>query len=572
MNTVTLKNISLRGQTGKLINNIIDNWLKGIRESNPAILDMFADRDLKPYRQALPWSGEFAGKYITGAYYTYKLTQNQHLYDYITNFIDEMITYQDSDGYLGCFSKECHLTGARSETPDKIGNSWDAWNHYHVMYGLLLWYDLTKNGAYFSVAEKIAEMFMNKFYDGNPPLVSIGSTDKNLAPYHIFGILYRKTKKEKYLTFAQKIENDLSDETAGNYIYYSQEGYEFYECPRPRWESMHIIMGIAEMYRNTLDEKYLDVTSQIFYSILKTDVHNSGAFSSEEMAIGTPYKNQRIETCCVIAYNALAIELFLLNSDLKIIDFLERSHYNAVLGYYSPTGRWSTYDTPMEGTKYANFHSINFQCRPGAPELNCCSVNAPRGVANVSEWLVTEDEKGLYLNFYEDAEFETKSGVVFKISGQYPAANNIKISIDSTGNKEKIFFRIPGWSKNTTVKIDNDIFYPECGTYISFDRIWNDTVCITFDFTPYTEDGGEEYTGKSSIYVGPVLYGLDHHDNPGIDFSEPPALSLEELRGLRPILNKNGSISLTFSSGIILKDFCHLGISGSSYKTWMKLK
>lgn len=55
----------LSGETGKLCRNISDRWLKDIAETNPAILSMFADRDVRPYRDLLAWSGEFAGKYLT---------------------------------------------------------------------------------------------------------------------------------------------------------------------------------------------------------------------------------------------------------------------------------------------------------------------------------------------------------------------------------------------------------------------------------------------------------------------------------------------------------------------------
>ena len=148
----------------------------------------------------MPWSGEFPGKYITGAYYAYILTKNQKLYDYIIRFIDELITYQDKDGYWGCYSKECHLTGAQSQNPAEIGVTWDSWNHYHIMFGLLIWYDITKKSEYLHTVEKIADLYTNKFYDGKPTLVSIGSSEMNLAAYHIFGILYYKTKKDKYLS------------------------------------------------------------------------------------------------------------------------------------------------------------------------------------------------------------------------------------------------------------------------------------------------------------------------------------------------------------------------------------
>ena len=57
MESVKYKALKLTGETGKLAEKITDNWLMGIRESNPAIIDMFRDRDLLPYRDMLPWSG-----------------------------------------------------------------------------------------------------------------------------------------------------------------------------------------------------------------------------------------------------------------------------------------------------------------------------------------------------------------------------------------------------------------------------------------------------------------------------------------------------------------------------------
>ena len=62
MKTVRMKSSQLKGMTGTLAQNITKNWLIGLRQTNPAILDMFKERDRLPYRSLLPWSGEFAGK------------------------------------------------------------------------------------------------------------------------------------------------------------------------------------------------------------------------------------------------------------------------------------------------------------------------------------------------------------------------------------------------------------------------------------------------------------------------------------------------------------------------------
>lgn len=593
MKTPNYKKIEMNGRTGALLEKITDNWLLSILETNPAIIDMFRDRDVKPYRDLLPWSGEFAGKYITGAYYVYKATRRNDLLEYIKGFIEDLLKYQDADGYLGCFSNECRLTGAYSQNPAATGLTWDSWGHYHIMFGLMLWYEETNDRRYIDAVEKIAALFMRKFYNGKKRIIDIGSSEMNLSVYHAFCILFNKTKKREYLSFAKKIEEDLSDERAGDYINYSLKGYEYYQCAKPRWESMHIIMGIAEMYRCTNNNMYLDVALQIFYSILKTDVHNTGAFSTDEQAIGTPFRNRAIETCCVIAYNALAIEIYKLTGDPKIIDFLERSHYNAVMGYYSPSGRWSTYNTPMEGNKCANYHSIVFQSRPGSPDLNCCSVNAPRGVASVVEWMIAENEKKLFINGYENLEAETDDGVKIKIEGDYPLRKSVKITVDSNGEKKAISLRIPSWSKNTELTVDGETVTPIAGTYYSIMKKWNGSeIVMNFDYTPWFEKGGIDnskydenpgipkvgdvsernyYENKYSIFVGPVLYGLDNGENHGVDFFNIPELSFNELEKTVPYSDERGAIHIK-TDGIVLTDFYHLGLGGSEYKTWFKIK
>lgn len=563
--------IKLKGQTGKLVDNIISNWLLGLRESNPAIIDMFKERDLLPYRDLLPWSGEFAGKYITSCYYAYKLTLNKELFDYTVKFIDELITTQDDDGYLGCYSKACRLTGAFSQAPEKSGETWDCWAHYHIMYGLLLWYDLTGNSAYFDTVIKAAELFIDKFYGDKPLITSIGWSETNLAVYHIFGLLYRRTKSEKYLLFAKEIEKDLTNEAAGDYINYSLKGYEFYECPKPRWESLHVIMGIVEMYRNTGNITYLNVAKQIFYSILKTDVHNTGGFSSDEQAIGNPFSNAIIETCCVVAYNALAIELYYETGATGILDFLERSHYNAILGANSPTGYWSTYNTPMEGARCASRHSIVFQSRAGSPDLNCCSVNAPRGVASVYDWMIAEADDMIYINFYEAFCAKLADGTVLEVSGRYPAEGSVSLSVKGNSQNKNIALRIPKWSVNTKVCYNGEVVTAVGGEYFVIGNATELNAELQLDFSPYTEKGGNGYSGKESIFVGPVLYGLDMAVNPTVDFENPPKISYNMLKAAVVGENENGGLSLDVGN-MVLTDFYHLGYSGSQYKTWLEIE
>ncbi len=45
----------------------------------------------------------------------------------------------------------------------------------------------------------------------------------------------------------------------------------------------------------------------------------------------------------------------------------------------------------MDGVRKASAHEIVFQFRPGSPELNCCSVNAARGLGLIGEWALIRD-------------------------------------------------------------------------------------------------------------------------------------------------------------------------------------
>jgi hypothetical protein len=567
-NRANFAEIRFKGATGKLTDNIINNWLIGLRETNPAILDILRDRDLKPYRDLLQWSGEFSGKYITGAYYIYRITKNKKLFNYIIKFIDELLTYQDEDGYLGCYSKECHITGAFSKTPDVIGETWDSWTHYHLMYGLLKWYEETNNPKYFDAIKKIADFYLNNFYNEKKTIVSIGWSEMNLAVYHSFAMLYNFTKEKKYLKFALNIEEDLKEETAGDYLTVGLKQIEYFKCNKPRWESMHIIMGLAEMYKATNDKKYLEAVSFLTNSILKTDVHNTGGFSTAEQAIGNPFTYGAIETCCVIAYNALVYEVYRLTQDIKLIDHLEISHYNAVLGYYSPTGKWSTYDTPMDGTKKANFQDIVFQCRPGSPELNCCSVNAPRGVSLIGEWAIVEDDKNIVINTYESMYVENDDASSIEIEGNYPHNNKVKIIINGLNKPIKI--RIPFWSQETKVLCDGKEIKAKAGEYLNIGN--PNIVDITFDYTPYIIKGDFDVKGKTSLYYGCILFAWDNSYNPNFDFDNLPTINYKDLLKYKPKLQKDGSYILYVNNGIKLIDFYHAGLRGSNYKTWINIK
>src|SRR5690242_10146414 len=89
---ITGTHFMLSGWIGNYLNAVSEQWLKVAPFSNPAMLDMFRDRDREPKRELLPWSGEFAGKYLTSAVQVYRVTGDMSLRGLLADFVVHLIS------------------------------------------------------------------------------------------------------------------------------------------------------------------------------------------------------------------------------------------------------------------------------------------------------------------------------------------------------------------------------------------------------------------------------------------------------------------------------------------------
>jgi len=121
----------------------------------------------------------------------------------------------------------------------------------------------------------------------------------------------------------------------------------------------------------------------------------------------------------------LTVDMLRLTGDPAAADELELATWNSMLGSQHPSGRWWTYNTPVDGVREASAHTIVFQSRFGTPELNCCSVNAPRGLGMLSEWGVMQTADGIAVNCYGPCEVSLKlaDGALLRLQQEtrYPA-------------------------------------------------------------------------------------------------------------------------------------------------------
>src|SRR5712691_9351091 len=98
-----------RGSMGERIEANREHWLLAAPDANPAMLEMFRDRDREPSRDLVPWAGEFAGKYLTSAVLALPLTEDRPLRAHLEAFVRELIATQAPDGYMGPFPRSRRL-------------------------------------------------------------------------------------------------------------------------------------------------------------------------------------------------------------------------------------------------------------------------------------------------------------------------------------------------------------------------------------------------------------------------------------------------------------------------------
>src|SRR5690349_17961310 len=68
--------LHLHGITADYLQAVTRQWLLTAPDANPAMLEMFRDRDRQPLRSLEPWAGEFAGKYLLSAVQVFRVTHD----------------------------------------------------------------------------------------------------------------------------------------------------------------------------------------------------------------------------------------------------------------------------------------------------------------------------------------------------------------------------------------------------------------------------------------------------------------------------------------------------------------
>ncbi|MBE6638699.1 MAG: hypothetical protein E7616_04495 [Ruminococcaceae bacterium] len=476
------------------------------------------------------WYGEFVGKLLNGMAYGYKATANADLKAAALQIIDELAAAQGKDGYLGVFIGNARYSIA--------SNNWDLWNQYHCISGLLEWYKITENEKPLNVAKKALDCIYETFKDRS--YIVSGGFETNRGIAHGYAQMYQITKDQKYLNEAIRIIEEDCKNNAGGWYPMALAGKEFADSNCLRWEVLHMVMTLGILFEETGNKEYYEVMSAVWESVLKTDVHNAGTFTTNEGACGNPYAEGIVETCCTIAWAAFTNEYYKYNQSVRVADELERSYFNGILASLLDDNKYCTYNTPVNGIEgSASFHGggydgrrvpsqkdIALQYNTASPDMNCCQANYARGIGQISEWAVVGKGTELYLNYYGPSSIVTKvdgKAITLTQTTEYPLNGTVKLVISglTADTTFTLKLRIPTWGYGSKVTHDGKTQIAENGKYYEVTKTWKNgdeiLIDLAMSFTYWV--GEKEQSGLTSIFYGPILLTLDNYYAPSCDQS-----------------------------------------------------
>lgn len=281
-----------------------------------------------------------------------------------------------------------------------------------------------------------------------------------------------------------------------------------------------------------------------------------------------------------------------LTDDPRVADALELATLNAWAGAQHPSGRWCAYNTPMDGVREASAHTIVFQSRAGTPELNCCSVNGPRGWGMLAEWAVMTTTNGVVLNWLgplaATVTLPDQSRLTLRVTGDYPWQLETHIALEPEREQHvTLHIHVPAWSTISSATCNNQPLPPPApGSYLTINRAWRkgDRVSLKLDPRLRAVAGAQEARGCVSLYRGPILLAWDQRLHEFDEDSLPP-VDLPRLREARAVpaggpvasdwrkqLEPRLLVHLPSCTGptLHLCDFASAGATGTRYRTWLR--
>lgn len=252
-----------------------------------------------------------------------------------------------------------------------------------------------------------------------------------------------------------------------------------------------------------------------------------------------------LETCASISSAFFSEQMNELHADGKYMDEFERVLYNNLLSGISLSGDHYHYENPLVASDHPRW------AWHGCP---CCPPMILKMAGALPGCIYATDDDALYVNLFIGSTAQVDIGniknVTVKQTTQYPWKGNTSITVEPAASKAfTVNVRIPGWAQGkenpfnlyystvtepVSIKVNGKkINYTISNGYAAIRREWKkgDIIELNLPVEPRLITPNDSITtikGKMVIAAGPVIYGFEKTDNPGLDdYTVQPGMSMK---------------------------------------------
>ncbi len=537
------------------------------------------------------WRGEYWGKMMRGACLTYMYSGDETLYDTLVFSVEELLKTQDDFGRISSYTLETEFSG------------WDVWGRKYVLTGLQHFYRICKDEklkiSVLNVMKESANYICEKIGEGKMDIRMTSGcwgAVNSCSILEPFVELYKITDDKKYLDFAQYIIS-CGGSANGNLLESVENERLFpYQYPVIKaYEIMSFFEGVLAYYEVTGERRYYEIVKAFVEKVYKTERTIIGGIGGREELFDNFYEHQTEEqptivqeTCVTVTWMRLLIRLYFNTGDIRYVDRVERSAYNALWGslntewntHYSSVAKRQVAPLPFDSYSPLTYDKRGrevggFRVLEDGSNYGCCVSIGAAGVALTPLLAVLREYGGFVFNFYFNGKVSTTSPLGKKvdiaINSNYPAEGKIKISIDCEEEIFSLRFRKPCWAKTARVQGADCL---EKDGYFVVEKTWNKNDTIVLDFS--MELCEEKLNEKTAFVYGPLVLALD--EGKGNTNINSEGVLMGKGKKEKPLKSEIFRYCLQIADGaeLVLTDYASSGKNWNSdnnkINVWLNLK
>jgi DUF1680 family protein len=486
---VPLGKVKVGGEIGRRIDVTINN----------NVLALEADNDfLHPFVEKKGTSGYIGlGKLIDATVRFAAYSGDKKLIELKNHLVDTVLETQESDGYLGMFSKEYRT--------DVL---WDVHEMAYLIYALCSDFEFFEEEQSLEAARGAADYVIRHWskipndwgeQTGVATFVAVTGLERAMLR------LGRLSGDSKYVDFCCE-KRGLADWNP-----------EIVMGRRPLIEGhmyAYLCRSLAQLnlYRMTSDKRIFRPSGRAIEFMTRGNgmVITGGGGQWEIWTDDQDGRGALAETCAS-AYQVRWLDSLLrLVPEVRYADLMERTIYNTLFAAQSPDGRQIRYYSPMEGPR--KYH-------PG--DTYCCPCNYRRIIAELPQMIYYGSEDGLIVNLFtaSQAEVELPKGsrVAVRQETDYPSDGNVVLHIEPAKTATfGVWLRIPAWCETAKVAVNDEPAQDvQGGKFHCLQRAWvpGDRIRLNMPMDWRLVRGRQRQAGRVAVMRGPVVFCLNPDGN-----------------------------------------------------------